>query len=631
MELFKGYVPTKDKKCMMPFKNKRKEELLSYQQVQDMPEYAGILAEDAILVDIDDEEQAEVAMAIVEAQQLDCRVYKTTRGRHFLFKNPGENSCRTHANLACGLQADTKVGSRNSYEVLKFAGKERFIEWEPEEPGRYADLPCWLRPIRAAQPFLDMGAGDGRNQALFNYILTLQGEGYTVEECRETIRIINDHVLPDKLPEDELDKILRDDAFSKPVFFRKGTFLFDKFAKYLVSNEHVRKINGQLHIYEDGVYVSGNRPIEAAMIRCIPDLRKSQRREVLDYLELLAEDAGEEADARLVAFNNGIFDIEDGRLMPFDPSIIITNRIAWDYRPDAYDELTDRTLGKIACGDADIRALLEECAGYCLFRRNELGKAFILTGERNNGKSTYLDMVKTMLGEQNVSALDLKELGDRFSSAMMYGKLANIGDDIGDDFLHGDQVSIFKKIVTGNRIKAERKGQDPFEFEPYLKLLFSANDLPRMRDKTGAVLRRLIIVPFNATFDKAAEDFDPYIKYKLCRREGIEYLLRLGMEGLNRVLSAGFTESETVQEQLEQYAVENNPILLFLDSIDPVEIENEATADVYHRYTVFCAENNFQPMANIAFSKDVNKRLGFRTVDRRIDGRKRRIFVRDGL
>ena len=123
-----------------------------------------------------------------------------------------------------------------------------------------------------------------------------------------------------------------------------------------------------------------------------------------------------------------------------------------------------------------------------------------MTGDRNNGKSTFLDCVETILGEQNISALDLKELGDRFSTSMMFGKLANIGDDIGDDFLQGSQVAIFKKIVTGNRIKAEKKGQDPFEFNPYIKLLFSANDIPRMKDKTGAVLRRLTIIPFNARF-----------------------------------------------------------------------------------------------------------------------------------
>ena len=201
--------------------------------------------------------------------------------------------------------------------------------------------------------------------------------------------------------------------------------------------------------------------------------------------------------------------------------------------------MADITLSKLACADMEIRLLLEECIGYCFYRRNELGKAFILTGDKNNGKSTFLDVVKHILGEQNISALDLKELGDRFSTSMMFGKLANIGDDIGDDFLQGSQVAVFKKIVTGNRIKAERKGQDPFEFNPYIKLLFSANDIPRMKDKTGAVLRRLVIIPFNASFSKKDKDYDPYIKYKLIEQGSIEYLIKLGVDGLHRILEIG--------------------------------------------------------------------------------------------
>ena len=216
-----------------------------------------------------------------------------------------------------------------------------------------------------------------------------------------------------------------------------------------------------------------------------------------------------------------MLDIVTGQMQPFSPDLVITNQIPWDYNPEAYSELADDTLNKLACGDQPIRALLEECIGYCFYRRNELGKAFILTGDKSNGKSTFLDCVKAILGDGNISALDLKELGDRFSTSMMFGKLANIGDDIGDDFLQGSQVATFKKVVTGNRIKAERKGQDPFEFNPYVKLLFSANDIPRMKDKTGAVLRRLVIIPFNARFTKYLPsgeidpDYNPYIKYQL--------------------------------------------------------------------------------------------------------------------
>lgn len=632
--LYKGYVETKGKQSIEKLKNRTKWK--TYEEVKNLSGFGGVLADDTILIDIDDSEQSEILMNIVEDLQLDCKVLCTSRGKHFLFKNHTIARNRTHVQLAVGLTADIKVGSKLSYEVIKIDGEERFCEWNIEEGGKYQEVPKWLFPVKATAEFVDMDAGDGRNQALFNYILTLTANDFTVDETRECIRILNKFVLKEPLSDEELEVILRDEAFQKPVFFMGSTFLFDKFAVYMKNTAHVVKINGQLHIYKDGIYTNGYKEIESDMIQYIPNLKKMQRREVLDYMELIVEEK-EQSDANLIAFNNGIYDLVTGELKPFSTDIVITNKIPWDYNPDAYFELADKTLNKLACDDAAIRALLEECIGYCFYRRNELGKAFILTGDKNNGKSTFLDIVKTILGDKNISALDLKELGDRFNTSMMFGKMANIGDDIGDDFLQGSQVSIFKKIVTGNRIKAERKGQDPFEFNPFIKLLFSANDIPRMKDKTGAVLRRLVIIPFNARFSKYLPDgvtidpdFDPFIKYKLIQKESIEYLIKLGVEGLKRVITNNeFTKSEKVQGQLDEYEEENNPIIAFIADCGVDMIENEPTADVYKRYQVFCAENSMQPMSNIVFSKQINKRLGFKVIQKKLNNVNRKIFVKE--
>lgn len=629
--LYKGYVETKGKQSIEKLKNRTKWK--TYEEVKNLSGFGGVLADDTILIDIDDSEQSEILMNIVEDLQLDCKVLCTSRGKHFLFKNHTIARNRTHVQLAVGLTADIKVGSKLSYEVIKIDGEERFCEWDIEEGGKYQEVPKWLFPVKATAEFVDMDAGDGRNQALFNYILTLTANDFTVDETRECIRILNKFVLKEPLSDDELEVILRDEAFQKPVFFMGSTFLFDKFAVYMKNTAHVVKINGQLHIYKDGIYTNGYKEIESDMIQYIPNLKKMQRREVLDYMELIVE-SKEQSDANLIAFNNGIYDLVTGELKPFSTDIVITNKIPWDYNPDAYFELADKTLNKLACDDAAIRALLEECIGYCFYRRNELGKAFILTGDKNNGKSTFLDIVKTILGDKNISALDLKELGDRFNTSMMFGKMANIGDDIGDDFLQGSQVSIFKKIVTGNRIKAERKGQDPFEFNPFIKLLFSANDIPRMKDKTGAVLRRLVIIPFNARFSKYLPDgvtidpdFDPFIKYKLIQKESIEYLIKLGVEGLKRVITNNeFTKSEKVQGQLDEYEEENNPIIAFIADCGVDMIENEPTNEVYKRYQVFCAENSMQPMSNIVFSKQINKRLDLEISIVKLNGQTRRIF-----
>lgn len=626
MELFKGYVPTKDKKCLTPFKNKTADQLSTISQVENLPEYAGILGTETILIDVDDFESSEILLNMIDDLQLRCRVYATTRGKHFLFKNTTVESCKTHTKLACGLTADIKLGSRNSYSILKFNNKEREILYDKLDTEDYQELPKWLLPIKSTVEFMSMTKGDGRNQALFNYILTLQSNGFSPEEARECINLINKYVLKEPLSDKELDVVLRDESFKKPTFYNGKTFLFDKFANFLISQLHIIKINNQLHIYKDGVYIDGYNYIEAEMIKYIPGLNRQKRSEVLAYIEISITDNSPVSPANYIAFKDGIYDMEQDIFVDFDPSIIITNKINFNYNPEAYSEITDKTLNKLSCDDGDIRKLLEEVIGYCFYRRNELRKSFILIGDKANGKSTFLDMIKTLLGDENTAALDLKELGDRFKTAELFGKLANIGDDIGDEFIANP--AIFKKLVSGDRLNAERKGRDPFDFNNYSKMLFSANNIPRIKDKSGAVIDRLIIVPFDATFNKSDPDFDPYIKYKLRSNKSMEYLIQLGLQGLKRVLeSRCFTSNQRVEAELQEYEESNNPILSFFAEIDETEFINEPTNKVYRKYNSFCINNNFTPLSNIEFNRKVTKYFNLEIKSKMVEGKRFKIYA----
>lgn len=630
MSFFKGYVMTKDKKCIEKFKDRT--DFKTFEQVQSLPEYAGILASDAILIDIDDMEQSELLLNIIDDEGIRCKVLKSRSGMHFLFKNSKIAKCFTKTKLACGLdQIDIKSGFKNSYEVLKIDGKERQVMYDILDGEEYEEVPKWLFPVKCTTEFLDMDAGSGRNQALFNYILTLQSNDFTVEEARKTIQIINKYILKDPLSDDELAVVLRDDAFQKPVFFKGNNFLFDKFATYIKNNNHIVRINGQLHLFKDGVYVSGQEEIEAVMIKHISNLSNAKRSEVLKYLNLLLLENTEMAPAHLIAFRNGIYDIRKDELQPFSPGVVITNRIPWDYNPNAYSELADKTLDKIACHDEQVRTILEECIGSCFYRSNKLGggKAFILTGEGSNGKSTFISMVQHLLNEDNIAALDLKELDQKFQNTALFGKLANLGDDISDEFIVN--ASIFKKFVTGERVQVQNKGEKPFDFNNYAKFLFSANNIPRIKDKTGAVLRRLIIVPFNASFSKDDPDYDDHITYKLQEQEVMEYMIVLGLAALKRVLNGGFTESAKVQEQLKEYEETNNPIIGFFEEMEfeGFQIENEQSDKVFKRYKEYCLANNFNPMSKAEFSKQVCRKFGLTTKPKKIGGKLFRIYVKN--
>ncbi len=608
-EFFKGYVKTKDKKCMEKFKNRN--DFKSYEEVKELPEFAGILADNTILIDIDDSEQAELMMNIVEDLQLNCRVYQTTRGKHFLFRNTNIEKCYTHCNLACGIIADIKVGCKNSYEILKFDSKERFIEWDIEDGMEYQSIPKWMIPVKNSTDFQNMENGDGRNQALFNYILTLQSSDFSIEEARETIKIINRYVLKEPLSDDELDVVLRDDSFKKPIFYKGNSFLFDKFALFLKNNHHIKRINNQLHLFKDGIYITGQQEIESAMIEHIPQLNRAKRTEVMSYLDILIRDNTPVTPAKFIAFRNGILNIDTNELLPYSPDFIITNKIEWDYNKNAYSEEVDEVLNNISCNDKEIRKLLEEVIGSCFYRSQTLagGKAFMLIGTGANGKSTYLNMLKHLLGQKNTSSLGLKNLDEKFATVMMFGKLANIGDDISDKMVN--DLSYFKKIVTGERIEAEQKGQPRFEFEPYCKLIFSVNNIPRMGTgaDSGAIRRRLVIVPFNGKFTKEnlGDSFNPYIGSKLKSQESMEYLIKIGVEGLKRVLeNKEYTTPDKIKKEIRDFEISNDPILAFIEDkreeyefVGRKVFENEPRDEIMKNFNYFCSKNNYD-------SSDIN-------------------------
>lgn len=633
MKFFKGYVPTKNKQCLMKFKDKDSKDLLTLDEAKKLDEYAGILHEDTILIDIDDYDQSEILMDIVEDLQIDCRVYKTTRGKHFFFKNNGIDKCYTHVKLALGITADIKVGVKNSYSVLKFKDKEREIIYDVFEGEEYQELPKFLTPIKSNVDFLNLGEGDGRNQTLFNYILTLQMYGLNKEEIRECLKLINKYVMKDSLSESELNTITRDEAF-KPVeevsndtnFFADRVFLFDKFAHYIKDHACIKNINGNLHIYKDGVYVDGTKYIEQEMIKHIKTLKAAQRTEVLKYLHLIVPE-GQMSSEYKIAFNNGLYDLTTGELEPFDSEIVITNKIPFDYDESAYSEIADNTLNKLACGNKNVRLLLEEYIGYHFFRRNELRKAFFLVGDKKNGKSTFLQLLGYLLGDGNLSFLGLDDLGDRFRTAEIVGKLGNIGDDIDDDFI--SKTGIFKKVVSGSEILVERKGQDPFKTKPYCKFSFSCNDTPKFKDRTGAVKDRLVFIPFNATFSKDDADFDPFIISKLMKPEVAEYLIQIGLDGLVRVLkNKAFTETAEGNKELEAFDERNNPIIKFCKELTIDDVENKVIQDLFVRYLLWCEEEGCLKLGKGEFTKFINKTFDTKSEPRGIEGKRVRCFIK---
>ena len=289
-----------------------------------------------------------------------------------------------------------------------------------------------------------------------------------------------------------------------------------------------------------------------------------------------------------------------GEVLEPTPDIVIQNRIPYKYNPEAYYEPLSRAIDAW-CLDQECRDLLEEAVGSCLYRSSKLQTSFILVGDGANGKSTFLNCLKKLLGEENISQLDIAELAGRFSTSSLVSKLANIGDDISSEYLQGMQISIFKKLVTGNGIKGEKKGKDEFFFQSYAKLFFSANEIPKMStDSQKSISRRLVIIPFDADF--SGQKADKNIEDDLLSEPSMEYFLKLAVEGLKRVMDKGFTQCSRVSERKKEYERDSNSVLAWAEEVKAEREYDDAklidyyftvnpVAELYRDFTRYLIEN----------------------------------------
>ena len=591
------------------------DEYKRFNDVKNLDNLGILIDEPYVVLDVDDSFEYTVLKKIIKKEKIHTRIMKTTRGGHFWFKSTEPIKNYVHANTPLSITVDVRSYGKKSLAKVKASGQWR--EWEHWDD-EVDELPFWLKPMNHQYHFINSKEGDGRNSDLFSYIITLTNAGITKDQTKYIYGLINKYLFADKLSDEELNTILRDEAFEKikPAFYNKRRFMHEVFSNYFRNDNKVYCKTGRLYMYDKGYYSDNQSKIEKRMIQYIPELSAVQRREVIQYIKLISEEP-KITSIYCVCCENGLLDIRTKNIIPYTPEIFLSNKIHASYIDNAYDENVDKMLNKISCNSPEIRSLLEELVGYCLIPTSKFQKAFILYGDGSNGKSSFLDMLINLLGESNVSSLSLKELNHNFKLSEITSKLANIGDDISDEYL--TDSSIFKKLVTGEEITVDKKNEQPYKIRNYAKMIFAANNLPATYDKSNGMMRRLSIIPFNAMIRKTDPDYDPFIIDKLTTENAKSYLLKLAVDGIRRVFENNkFTEPKEVVDMINEYSKENNNVLQFLDTIDVV---NKESSSVYNDYKYWCIENGVMNYKIRKFNSEIRNHTNLDLVIEKLGGK----------
>ena len=378
-------------------------------------------------------------------------------------------------------------------------------------------------------------------------------------------------------------------------------------AKHLSETRDVYYGGESFLIYENGVYnISGEKEAgRIIMDYMLPNYCvMASIRDCREQWDILVSKDFDDFNRNpyLVNVRNGLLDIRDMSFNEHTPSYLSTVQLNVEYNPQVDCPQFKKFLNEVL--DCKLIPLVQEIVGYLLTTNTASQKAFVFWGPARTGKSTLLWVVEyLLLGKKNVSNIPWQEIGDKFKTAELLGKLANVFSDLPSKSI--DDTGIFKVVTGEDYLMAEKKNKNPFKFKPFARLVFSCNELPRNYvDRTEGFYRRLIIVPFSRQIEKSK--IDKSLKYKFQREK--EGILNWALEGLKRLYENNFefSENELTDGVKKEYKRENNNVISFVEECCELDgLFSCSRIELYEAYKEFCVEAGLKALSQIKFNKEL--------------------------
>ena len=316
--------------------------------------------------------------------------------------------------------------------------------------------------------------------------------------------------------------------------------------------------------------------------------------------------------AHYINLSNGLFNLDTMQLEPHRADLYFTTQLDFDFDPDAeaptFRRFVNSSLvhpnGKT---DFTLVQLATEALAYSMTARTDLKASFWLVGQKDSGKSTFIAMIKALMGDLHTT-IDLTQLGiNQFLLASIVGKRVITFTEASSSTMLPD--ALYKALTGGSdEIYADVKNRDPIVFRPEAKVWWAMNEMPRMSDRSGATARRITIIPFNRTIPEH-ERIANLEQLLIRERSGIFNELVIY---LHRIRSGGgFDDCQQSNDLLQEYVMENDTEATFVEECaERHESYKVQSSALYSRYTEWCFSNGFKPKNSNQIAKEW-RRLGF--------------------
>jgi putative DNA primase/helicase len=332
-----------------------------------------------------------------------------------------------------------------------------------------------------------------------------------------------------------------------------------------------------------------------------------------------------------IALQNGVLDVKEKRWIDHAPTNLLTTQLPFAYNPDALCPRWRRFLNEVLVDvngqtSMELIRLIQEWYGYCLIPDASAQTSMWWLGGGANGKGVATKVLEELVGNDQRVGVDIEQLHEPYHRASLYGKLLGIVGEIPLRAMIKNGAR-FKELVSGDTISARSPGKDVFSFTPYLRLLCTANELPRTFDRSAGYFRRLKLVVFRKNLPP--EQQNPYLADEL-RRE-LPGIFNWSLEGLYRFFGqeGKFSTTPDADLALADYRHEEDPVARYVE--DWCSKDPEATApftELWGCFRRWCKTNGEAFDTSVSFSRSLS-RLGYESATSREGGRT--LKVRKGL
>ena len=378
-----------------------------------------------------------------------------------------------------------------------------------------------------------------------------------------------------------------------------------------VDNEFYHAINQRIYYYNQGYYQLDNNEdqITRKIIAKLGRQKKIARvNEALQNLAFINRKFRYK-EGCLINCANKLIDWKDGKSYDHTHDYLSFAQIPINLVQGAECPAIDEFLSQVI--PEDCIDLFWESLGYCFLPHNDHHYAVIYLGHGSNGKSTALHVIRSILGEQNVSGVSLDKLEENpYAVSKLVGKLANICEDIPDKFLK--KTDTFKLIASGEPVLIEEKYKVSYSARINAKLLFSANKMPNTADKSYGFLRRWLPIPFPNTFDESNRNVN--LKRELTTQSELEGAFLKALQAIMAVEdpeTKGFSIPESSKEVIADYQEQNDHVLSFCNEcIVKIEDGFIANSALLKSYNQWCEVENVKPLGRNKFRSAFDKHMG---------------------